>query len=74
MASTVNLPEGTSLTIAPTSGIYDEPRRRSPPRLIDTYTNQPVADEPIMLSVNGTQSCNATTNASGVATCSIDSK
>ncbi len=71
-ASTVNLPEGTQLTITPASGTYNG----STPitgTLIDTYTNQPVPNEPVTLTVNGTpsQSCSATTNANGVATCSV---
>ncbi len=69
-ASTVNLPEGTQLTITPTSGTYDS----STPitgTLIDTYTNQPVPNEPVTLTLNGAQTCTATTNASGVAACSV---
>ena len=48
-------PRGHPLTIAPTSGTYDASTPITA-TLIDTYTNQPVADEPITLSVNGTQS------------------
>ena len=39
--------------------------------LVNTYTNQPVPNEPVTLTVNGTQSCTATTNARGVATCPV---
>ena len=39
--------------------------------LINTYTNQPVPNEPVTLKVNNTQSCTATTNASGVASCAV---
>ncbi len=69
-ASTVNLPEGTELTITPVSGTFDASTPVSG-TLIDTYTNQPVPNEPVTLTVNGTQSCTAATNAGGVATCSI---
>ena len=69
-ASTVNLPEGTQLTITPVSGTFDASTPVSG-TLIDTSTNQPVPNEPVTLTVNGTQSCTATTNASGVATCPV---
>ena len=69
-ASTVNLPEGTQLTVTPTGGTYNG----STPitgTLINTYTNQPVPNEPVTLTVGGTQSCTADTNAQGQATCSV---
>ncbi len=69
-ASTVNLPEGTQLTVNPTGGTYNG----STPitgTLVNTYTNQPVPNEPVTLTVNGTQSCTADTNAQGQATCSV---
>ena len=69
-ASTVNLPEGTQLTVTPTAGTYNGSTPVSG-TLINTYTNQPVPNEPVTLTVNGTQSCTATTNANGVATCSV---
>ena len=59
-ASTVNLPEGTQLTLIPTTGTYGTPTPVST-TLVNTYTNQPVANEPVTLTVNGTQSCSATT-------------
>jgi hypothetical protein len=72
-ASTVNLPEGTQLTITTNpTGPYGGPTSVTG-TLINTYTNQPVPNEPVTLEVNGSpsESCSATTNASGVATCSI---
>ena len=39
--------------------------------LINTYTNQPVPNEPVTSTLNGTQHCTATTNASGVASCPV---
>ncbi len=69
-SSTVNLPEGTHLTVSPTTGTYNGSTPISG-TLVNTYTNQPVPGEPVTFTVNGSQSCTATTNASGVATCSI---
>ena len=71
-SSTVNVPENTQLTVNPTTGIYNASTPVSA-TLVNTYMglNSPVTGEPVTLTVNGTQSCTATTNASGVATCSI---
>ena len=68
--ATVNLPEGTTLTVSPGSGTYNTPGTVSG-TLVNTVTNAPVPNEPVTLTVNGTQTCTATTNASGVASCSI---
>jgi hypothetical protein len=68
--STVNLPEGTKLTVNPGTGTYNGSTTISG-TLVDTYTNAPVPNEPVTLTVNGTQKCTATTNASGVASCSV---
>jgi hypothetical protein len=71
-SSTVNLPEGTQLTVNPTTGVYNGSTPISG-TLVNTYTNQPVPGEPVTLTVNGpqSQSCTATTNGQGVATCSV---
>jgi hypothetical protein len=69
-SSTVNLPEGTTLTLSPGSGTYNVPGTVSG-TLVNSYTNAPVPNEPVTLTVNGTQTCSATTNASGVASCTI---
>ncbi len=69
-SSTVNLPEGTQLTVNPTTGVYDGSTPISG-TLVNTYTNQPVPGEPVTLTVNSSQSCTTTTNANGVATCSV---
>ena len=68
--ATVNLPEGTTLTVSPGSGTYNTPGTVSG-TLVNTVTNAPVPNEPVTLTVNGTQTCTATTNTSGVASCSI---
>ena len=69
-SSTVNLPEGTTLTVNPTTGTYNGTTPVSG-TLVNTYTGQPVTNEPVTLTVNGTQACTATTNASGVASCTV---
>ena len=69
-ASTVNLPEGTALTVNPTSGIYEGATPVSG-TLINTYTNQPIPNEQVTFSLSGPQSCTAITNAVGVATCPV---
>jgi hypothetical protein len=69
-SSTVNLPEGTTLTVNPGSGTYNTPGTVSA-TLINSYTSAPVPNEPVTLVVNGTQKCTATTNASGVASCTV---
>jgi hypothetical protein len=69
-ASTVNLPEGTQLTVTPTTGTYNGSTPVSA-TLVNTYTNQPVPNEPVTFTLNNTQTCTATTNASGVATCPV---
>ena len=71
-SSTVNLPEGTTLTVSPGSGTYNGTTTVTG-TLINTYTNQPVPNEPVTLTLNGTQTCTATTNASGVASCPVTS-
>ena len=68
--STVNLPEGTTLTVTPGSGTYNGPTTVSG-TLVNSYTNAPVPNETVTLTVNGTQKCTATTNASGVASCTV---
>ena len=52
-SSTVNLPEGTQLTVNPTTGVYNGSTPISG-TLVNTYTNQPVNGEPVTLDVNGT--------------------
>jgi Bacterial Ig-like domain (group 3) len=60
----------TVLTVNPTSGTYGEPVTVSA-TLTDTYTGTGAPGEKVTLTLNGTQSCTGTTNASGVASCSI---
>ena len=60
----------TSLTVAPTTGTYGSPVTVSA-TLENDYSNTPVSGQTVTLTLNGTQSCSATTNASGVASCPI---
>jgi hypothetical protein len=60
----------TTLTVAPVTGTYDSPVTVSG-TLVNNYTNTPVPGETVILKLNGTQSCSAATNASGVASCTI---
>ncbi len=69
-SATVNLPEGTKLTVTPGTGTYNGATTVSA-TLVNTYTNAPVTGEPVTLTLNGTQTCIATTNSSGVATCPL---
>ena len=60
----------TTLTVAPVTGTYGTPVTLTG-TLVNNYTNTPVPGETVTLKVNGTQSCTGTTNASGVATCTV---
>ena len=60
----------TTLTVTSTTGTYGSPTTVTG-TLINNYTSAPVPGETVTLKLNGTQSCTGTTNASGVATCSI---
>ncbi len=69
-ASTATVHTPTTLTVSATTGTYG-----SPTTLTGTLTNgvsgQPLGGENVTLTLNGTQSCVGTTNASGVASCSV---
>ena len=60
----------TTLTVSSATGTYGTPTTVTG-TLVNNYTNTPVAGETVTLKLNGTQSCTGTTNASGVATCTI---
>ena len=60
----------TTLTVAPVTGTYGSPVTLTG-TLVNNYTNTPVPSETVTLKVNGTQSCSAVTNASGVASCTV---
>ncbi len=61
---------GTTLTVNPATSDYSDATTVSA-TLIDTYTSAGAANEPVTLTLNGTEQCHGTTNASGVVSCSI---
>ncbi len=69
-SSTVNLPEGTTLTVSPGTGTYNGSSMLTG-TLMNTDTNQPVPNASVTLKLNGSQTCTAATNASGVASCPV---
>jgi len=69
-AGTVNLPEGTKLTVSPTGGVFDSSTPVSA-TLTNTYTNLPVSGVPVTITVPGAPSCTVNTNSQGVATCNV---
>ena len=74
-SSTVNLPEGTQLSISnPTPNTYNGQSTLTG-TLTNTYSGQLVNGEPVTLTINGTQSCTAITGANGspngVASCTL---
>ncbi len=69
-SATVNLPEGTQLTVTSATAPYGGPTTVTG-TLVNTYTNQPVPNETVTLTLNGTQTCTATTDSHGVASCAI---
>jgi hypothetical protein len=67
-SATVHTP--TTLTVSATTGTYGSPTTLTGD-LTNAVTGQPIANEPVTLTLNGTQSCVGTTNTSGIATCSV---
>ncbi len=60
----------TTLTVSSATGTYGSPVTVTG-TLVNNYTNTPVPGETVTLKLNGTQSCSATTNSSGVASCTV---
>ena len=60
----------TTLTVNPGSGEYTFPTTISGV-LTNAKTAAPIAGEPVTLTLNGTEMCTGTTDATGTATCSI---
>jgi hypothetical protein len=67
-SATVHTP--TALTISATTGTYGSPTTVTGD-LTNAVTGQPIAGQPVTLTLNGTQTCTATTDANGIASCSI---
>ena len=66
MTTPATVTEPTTLTVNPGTGNYSEPTTVSGV-LQDTITNTPVAGEPVTFSLNGTETCTGTTDATGIA-------
>ena len=71
---TVNTPatvtEPTTLTVNPGTSDFSDATTVSGV-LTDTYTERPVAGEPVTFVLNKTETCTGTTDATGTASCSI---
>ena len=72
--STVSTPatvtEPTVLTVNSGTSDYSDGTTVSAV-LTDANTNAPIANEPVTLTLNGTETCTATTDATGTASCPI---
>ena len=69
-ASTATVHTPTTLSVTAATGIYSGPTTISG-TLTNSVTGQPIGNEPVTLTLNGSQSCTAHTNSSGVASCSV---
>ncbi len=65
---TVSTP--TTLSVSSSSGTYGQPTTVSG-TLTNSVTGAPISGQTVTLTVNGAQTCTATTNAMGVASCSV---
>ncbi len=60
----------TSLSVSATTGTYGQPTTLTG-TLTNSVTGTPISGQTVVLTLNGTQSCTATTNLSGTASCSV---
>ena len=60
----------TTLTVQPVSGNFSSPTPVSAV-LIDTSTDTPISGEQVTFTLNGAETCTATTDSTGTATCVI---
>ena len=60
----------TSLAVQPVSGNFSSPTPVSAV-LTDSATDTPIPDEQVTFTLNGTETCTATTDSTGTATCVI---
>jgi hypothetical protein len=67
---TQSTPDASSLQVAPASGDYADSTPVSA-TLTDTTTNSPASGQTVAFTLNGKETCSATTDSSGVATCPI---
>jgi hypothetical protein len=70
VSSTMTVSTATTLTVNPASGSYSVPTTVSAV-LTNSSTTVGIAAEPVLFTVNGTQTCTATTSSTGTASCSI---
>ena len=68
--STQSAPDTSSLQVASASGDYADSTPVSA-TLTDTTTNSPASGQTVSFKLDGNETCSATTDSSGVATCSI---
>ena len=69
-ASTATVHTPTTLSVTAATGIYSASTTVSG-TLTNSVTGKPIANEPVTLTLNGSQSCTARTNSSGVASCTV---
>ena len=60
----------TSLSVTATTSTYGQPTTLTG-TLTNSVTGAPLSGQTVVLTLNGTQTCTATTNASGMASCSV---
>ena len=68
--TSLNVTEPTTLMVNPATSDYSDSTTVSGV-LTDSVTNAPIAGEPVTLKLNGTETCTATTDATGTASCTI---
>ena len=66
----ITVTEPTTLTVNPATSNYSDSATVSGV-LTDTNTNAPISGEPVTFTLNNTETCTGTTDATGTASCSI---
>ncbi len=68
--NTLSVTEPTTLTVNPATSDYSDATTVSGV-LTDGVTNAPISGEPVILTLNGTETCTGTTDSTGTASCAI---